>query len=50
MARQNKGSAELTSANATGITKILIQMRKHWQIYVLVIPALVWYIIFAITR
>ena len=47
MARQNKGSAELTSANTTGFTKILIQMRKHWQIYVLVIPALGWYIIFA---
>lgn len=39
--------AVITSANATGIRKVLISMRKHWQIYVLLIPALIWYIMFA---
>lgn len=35
------------SSEAKGFQKLAINMRKHWQIYVLVIPALVWYLIFA---
>ena len=27
--------------------KVLIEMRKHWQIYLLIIPPLLWYVIFA---
>ena len=37
----------ITSSNAKGLQKIGIMMRKHWQIYVLVLPALLWYILFA---
>ena len=37
----------ITSAEAKGFQKIGINIRKHWQIYVLLIPALVWYLMFA---
>lgn len=37
----------ITSAQAKGMAKVWINMKKHWQIYLLVIPALVWYIMFA---
>ena len=44
---KTKSGTVITSANATGMRKVLISMRKHWQIYVLLIPAAVWYIMFA---
>jgi len=37
----------VTFANATGFQKVLLNFKKYWQIYILVIPALVWYIMFA---
>ena len=44
---KTKSGTVITSANATGMRKVLISMRKHWQIYVLLIPAAIWYIMFA---
>ena len=38
---------QVTLAEAKGLQKIIISMKKHWQIYLLVLPALVWYVIFA---
>ena len=35
------------AAQATGLQKVAINMRKYWQIYILIIPALIWYIVFA---
>ena len=40
-------SSVSTTANTSGFTKTLIQMRKHWQIYILLILPLAWYIMFA---
>lgn len=44
--RTNKEKG-LTSAEATGIRKVLIGMKKHWQIYLLLVLPLVWYVMFA---
>lgn len=46
--KKTQASGQVTTlANATGWKKIAISVKKHWQIYLLVIPALIWYIIFA---
>lgn len=37
----------LTSAQASGAQRIWIEMKKHWQIYLLIIPAVAWYVMFA---
>ena len=47
MAAQPRAKTRRTSSNATGFAKVWIEMKRHWQIYVLVLPALVWYILFA---
>ena len=36
-----------TSANTKGAHRVFIQMKKHWQIYVLILPAVIWYLVFA---
>ena len=45
--QNSANKAPVTAANAKGITKTLIMMRKHWQIYVLLIAPLLWYALFA---
>lgn len=47
MAEATKKAQTVTSANATGWQKVAINFKKYWQIYILLIPALVWYILFA---
>ena len=47
MAEATKEQKAVTSANATGWQKVAINFKKYWQIYILVIPAVVWYILFA---
>ena len=47
MAEATKKAQTVTSANATGWAKVAINFKKYWQIYILLIPALVWYILFA---
>ncbi len=42
-----KAEHKLTYAEATGARRVLISMRKHWQIYVLLILPVLWYILFA---
>ncbi len=37
----------VTSADAKGLQKVAINFKKYWQIYLLLIPAAVWYILFA---
>jgi putative aldouronate transport system permease protein len=43
----NNKVAPVTIANSHGAMKVLYSMKRYWQIYVLVLPALAWYIIFA---
>ena len=38
---------KITSANATGSAKLLIEIKKHWQVYLLIFPAILWYVLFA---
>ncbi len=47
MAATAKTKKAVTAAQATGLQKVAINMRKYWQIYILIIPALIWYIVFA---
>ena len=42
-----RSKRRLTYAEATGFRKVLISMRKHWQIYILLILPIAWYILFA---
>lgn len=37
----------ITSVNARGLQRTLIKMRKHWQIYIIILPAVIWYLLFA---
>ncbi len=47
MGKRTNKEKGLTSAEATGIRKVLIGMKKHWQIYLLLVLPLVWYVMFA---
>ena len=47
MAATAKTKKAVTAAQATGLQKVAINMRKYWQIYILIIPAVIWYIVFA---
>lgn len=47
MADATKVKKTVTSADAKGMQKVAINFKKYWQIYILLIPALVWYILFA---
>ena len=49
MARKSKNTEAVprTAANTKGIMRILILMKKHWQIYVLLAAPILWYILFA---
>ncbi len=47
MAEATNAKKAVTSANATGFQKVAINFKKYWQIYILIIPAIVWYIMFA---
>lgn len=47
LAEATKERKAVTSANASGWAKVAINFKKYWQIYILLIPALVWYILFA---
>ena len=47
MTKMPKTKKRVIIAETTGLQRIIGSMRKHWQIYVLVIPALIWYLIFA---
>ena len=42
-----KEKKTVTAAQAKGMQKLAINFKKYWQIYLLLIPALVWYILFA---
>lgn len=42
-----KEKKTVTAAHATGMQKLAINFKKYWQIYLLLIPALVWYLLFA---
>ncbi len=47
MTKMSRTKKLVTIAESTGIQRLVSGMRKHWQIYVLVLPALVWFLIFA---
>lgn len=47
MTKSPNTKSQITSAEAKGLQKVAIMMKKHWQIYILVIPALIWYLVFA---
>lgn len=48
MAKKTKAPKQQVTLNqAKGLQKLAIAMRKHWQIYLLVLPALAWYVVFA---
>ena len=42
-----KKKKAVTANQATGLQKLAINFKKYWQIYLLLLPALVWYILFA---
>ncbi len=45
--QKGKINQSLTLNKSSGVTRVLLGMKKYWRIYLLVLPALVWYILFA---